>query len=98
MHWLQLWRTLLAAPVGYGQPDLNPGCPSPVGYGQPDLNPGCPSPAGYGRPDLVRVLLDAGSKADVKNSTGKTPLDLVKLSPQNPVNNDPELLERLAKK
>ncbi|KAG2493477.1 hypothetical protein HYH03_008293 [Edaphochlamys debaryana] len=52
--------------------------------------------AGYGRPGMVRMLLDAGSDKAAQNNTGKTALDLAKLDERNPVNQDEELLQRLA--
>lgn len=51
--------------------------------------------AGYAREDIVRALLDAGANGSATNETGKTPLDLVKLEPRNPLNNHPDLLAAL---
>lgn len=49
----------------------------------------------YGRPEYVRLLLDSGASPTARNDTGKTPLELVKLSEQNPLNKEAELLKRL---
>ena len=57
--------------------------------------------AGYGRGEIASMLLEAGAIGSAKNATGKTPYDLVKLAPQNPLNNDADLcyqLEASAKK
>ena len=51
---------------------------------------------GYGKPFAVRALLDKGCDKKAKNGTGKTPLDLVKLEPKNPINNDADLVAALA--
>jgi len=51
---------------------------------------------GYGKPFAVRALLEKGCDKQAKNGTGKTPLDLVKLEPKNPINNDADLLVALA--
>ncbi len=51
--------------------------------------------AGYGRPGLVRLMLDAGAEKGAKNSSGKTPYDLVTAAEQNPLNQEKELMQRL---
>eukprot|EP00798_Chlamydomonas_sp_ICE-L_P014232 gene14232-20204_t len=50
---------------------------------------------GYGRPALVSILMDAGANKEAKNGTGKTPLELIKAAEKNPINQMPEILERL---
>jgi ankyrin repeat protein len=40
---------------------------------------------GYGRVDAVGILLDAGADIKGQNATGKTPLDVAKLNPSNPL-------------
>ena len=50
---------------------------------------------GYGKPFAVRALLDKGCDKQAKNGTGKAPIDLVKLEPKNPINNDSELIAKL---
>lgn len=52
--------------------------------------------AGYGRPGMVELLLEAGASRAAKNNTGKTPAELCKLDPRNPVGQDSELLAKLA--
>ena len=39
--------------------------------------------------------MDAGASIAARNETGKTPLDLVKVNAQNPVNADEAVLKRL---
>ncbi|DBB16177.1 hypothetical protein WJX82_007690 [Trebouxia sp. C0006] len=51
---------------------------------------------GYGRGQCVETLIDAGANVHATNASGKTGLDLVKLSDQNPINGDDELLELLS--
>jgi len=51
--------------------------------------------AGYGRGVAVEVLLEAGADASAKNASGKAPFDLVKLSEQNPINQDEDIMYRL---
>ena len=51
--------------------------------------------AGYGRGEVVLLLLDAGANAAAKNATGKTPLALVRLSKDNPINADEDILYKL---
>jgi ankyrin repeat protein len=53
--------------------------------------------AGYGRAEYARMLLDAGADASRRNETGKSALELVRLSPKNPVREDAELMARLEK-
>ena len=52
-------------------------------------------PFRYGRADYAAVLMDAGASITAKNETGKTPLDLVKVNAQNPVNADEAVMKRL---
>jgi ankyrin repeat protein len=49
----------------------------------------------YGRVDYAEMLLDAGASPAARNDSGKTPLELVKLNAQNPVNAATELMKRL---
>lgn len=51
--------------------------------------------AGYGRGAIVEILLEAGSNVGAKNATGKTPLDLIKLSEENPLNKDEDIVYKL---
>ena len=39
--------------------------------------------------------MDAGASIAARNETGKTPLDLVKVNEQNPVNKDEVVMKRL---
>ena len=39
--------------------------------------------------------MDAGASITARNETGKTPLDLVKVNPQNPVNANEAVMKRL---
>ena len=39
--------------------------------------------------------MDAGASISARNETGKTPLDLVKVNEQNPVNKDEAVMKRL---
>eukprot|EP00210_Caulerpa_lentillifera_P000778 g753.t1 len=50
---------------------------------------------GYGRVEAVKRLLKAGADGSVKNETGKTPAELAKLSDQNPVLEDKDLINKL---
>lgn len=52
--------------------------------------------AGYGRLDVVDILLQAGANAAAVNHTGKTALELAKLSEQNPILQDSDLMTKLA--
>ena len=49
----------------------------------------------YGRADYAAILMDAGASISARNETGKTPLDLVKVNEQNPVNKDEAVMKRL---
>ena len=49
----------------------------------------------YGRADYAAILMDAGASIAARNETGKTPLDLVKVNAQNPVNADEAVMKRL---
>jgi hypothetical protein len=40
-------------------------------------------------------MLDAGAEKGAKNSSGKTPYDLVTAAEQNPLNQEKELMQRL---
>jgi len=51
---------------------------------------------GYGKPFAVKALLAKGVNKKCANGTGKTPIDLVKLEPKNPINNDPALVAALS--
>lgn len=51
---------------------------------------------GYGKTFAVKVLLEKGCDVSSTNGTGKTPLDLVKLEAKNPINDEADLLEKLA--
>jgi ankyrin repeat protein len=51
--------------------------------------------AGYGRTEMCQILLEAGADGGAKNATGKTPFDLVKMSPQNPINSHEDTLYQL---
>jgi len=51
---------------------------------------------GYGKTFAVKVLLDKGCSVTSTNGTGKTPLDLVKLEAKNPINDQADLLAKLA--
>ena len=53
--------------------------------------------AGYGRVSIAWQLLRAGCKAGLRNGTGKTALDLARLSPTNPINEDADLIAELGK-
>jgi len=50
---------------------------------------------GYGKPFAVKALLEKGCDKTATNGTGKTPIELVKLEPKNPINNDAELVGAL---
>jgi ankyrin repeat protein len=50
---------------------------------------------GYGRVDAVSILLDAGADIKSKNVTDKTPLDVAKLNPENPLFEFDEIVKRL---
>jgi ankyrin repeat protein len=49
----------------------------------------------YGRADYAAILMDAGASIAARNETGKTPLDLVKVNAQNPVNSNEAVMKRL---
>jgi ankyrin repeat protein len=51
--------------------------------------------AGYGRAAAVALLLDAGADVSIKNSTGKTAVDLAKLDERNPISQNADLLARM---
>lgn len=51
---------------------------------------------GYGRVDVVDILLAAGADASAENHTGKTALDLAKLSEENPILKDSDLMAKLS--
>jgi len=51
---------------------------------------------GYGKVFAVRALLEKGADTKATNGTGKTPLELVKLEAKNPINEEADLLEKLA--
>ena len=53
--------------------------------------------AGYGRGEYVTMLLDAGADGALQNDTGKRAADLARISPQNPLSKDVDLLARLDK-
>lgn len=51
--------------------------------------------AGYGRPQLVELLLASGANGAAKNSNGNTPMDLATTDERNPLNQTPEIMEKL---
>lgn len=51
--------------------------------------------AGYGRPQLVELLLASGANAAAKNGNGNTPMDLAITDERNPLNQAPEVMEKL---
>lgn len=51
--------------------------------------------AGYGRVDVVDILLQAGADVSKQNHTGKTALELAKLSPENPILQDSDVMAKL---
>eukprot|EP00747_Dinoflagellata_sp_TGD_P163062 gnl/TRDRNA2_/TRDRNA2_181359_c0_seq1.p1 gnl/TRDRNA2_/TRDRNA2_181359_c0~~gnl/TRDRNA2_/TRDRNA2_181359_c0_seq1.p1 ORF type:complete len:372 (+),score=89.25 gnl/TRDRNA2_/TRDRNA2_181359_c0_seq1:74-1189(+) len=55
------------------------------------LHYGC----GYGRANVVELLLDKGANAQAKNENGKTPADMARLSPENPVAQNVEVMAKL---
>ena len=53
--------------------------------------------AGYGRTKALRRLLEAGADGSVRNESGKTPADVARLSDQNPVLQEEDLMGQLNK-
>eukprot|EP00899_Mesostigma_viride_P009443 jgi/Mesvir1/184/Mv13536-RA.1 len=51
--------------------------------------------AGYGRAEIVELLLDAGADVSIKNGSGKTAAELVKLDSRNPVAAQTDIVARL---
>lgn len=50
---------------------------------------------GYGRAQAARLLLEAGASGKARNSTGKNAAELVTSYPQNPLNQDEDLIYQL---